>query len=83
MKRATSLVNCSQSSAKRMEKEENETVNALASLSVHVVQQNGAQATNTTTTTGTADSPDEKRLVNFIFQSIKVGGEDLGYVGWE
>ena len=67
MKRATSLVNCSQSSAKRMEKEENETVNALASLSVHVVQQNGAQAATTTTTTGTADSPDEKRLVNFFF----------------
>ncbi|XP_066928350.1 histone deacetylase 4-like [Clytia hemisphaerica] len=44
VKRAASLVNSSQNSAKRLEKEENETVNALASLSVRVVQQNGKGA---------------------------------------
>lgn len=41
VKRASSLISSSQSGAKRMEKEEADTVNALASLSVHVVKQNG------------------------------------------
>ena len=70
VKRATSLVNCSQSSAKRMEKEENETVNALASLSVRVVQQNGTQAATTTasatSSSTSSNTADEKRSVDFI-----------------